>query len=143
MKRSTKLAAMTAATAAAFGIGTSLAVPANDVPEVDIGQLQIAPEAQAVDSFTMLRQPHSWSAVDEDTLIVWVTPWRPYLVELAFPAHDLKFAHTIGVTSFGSRVYAKFDSVKVAGFRYPIDGIYELTREEARHWQRTRNASES
>ena len=57
----------------------------------------------------------------------------PYLVELAFKSHDLKFAQVIGITQFGSRVYAKFDAVKVGGFRYPIDSIYKMTREEARN----------
>ena len=55
-------------------------------------------------------------------------------MELAFPSHDLRWAHAIGVTSVGSRVYAKFDAVKIGGFRYPIDSIYKLTREEARNW---------
>ncbi|HLF12809.1 MAG TPA: DUF6491 family protein, partial [Gammaproteobacteria bacterium] len=85
---------------------------------------------------SMLARPYSWSAVDEDTVIVWATPFRPYLVELAFPSHDLRFADVIGLTSVGSRVYAKFDSVKVRGFRYPIDSIYKLTREEARNLKR-------
>jgi len=36
------------------------------------------------------------------------------------------------LTSVGSRVYAKFDAVQVRGFRYPIQGIFKLTRDEAR-----------
>jgi uncharacterized protein DUF6491 len=98
-------------------------------------------EAQAqafeqVDSIPMLTRPHSWHAVDEDTVVVWATPFDPYLVELAFKSHDLKWAHAIGLTQFGSRVYAKFDAVKVAGFRYPIDSIYKISREEARNLTR-------
>jgi hypothetical protein len=140
MKGFTKLAAISAAMAATVGLGAgAVAKPAGNVPQVDIGQLQIAPEAERVESFSILGRPHSWTAVDEDTVIVWATPRRPYLIELAFPSHDLAFAEVIGVTSFGSRVYAKFDSVKVGGFRYPIDSIYELTRDEARHWRQ--NAS--
>jgi hypothetical protein len=42
----------------------------------------------------------------------------------------------IGITQFGSRVYAKFDAVKVGGFRYPIENIYKMTREEARNLTR-------
>lgn len=142
MKRFTKSAAATAAVAAMGGFGGAVAAaPAGNVPEVDIGRLQIAPEAEQVESFTMLTRPHSWTPVDEDTVIVWATAFRPYLIELAFPSHELRWADVIGVTSFGSRVYAKFDSVKVDGFRYPIDAIYELTREEARDWRR--NARES
>jgi hypothetical protein len=91
-----------------------------------------APAFEEVDSFSVLSQLHSWQAVDDDTVIVWATAFQPYLVELAYPSHDLKFAEAIGVTSVGSRVYAGFDSLRVAGFRYPIDSIYKMTREEAR-----------
>jgi hypothetical protein len=91
-----------------------------------------APAFEQVDSIPMLRRPHSWQVIDDDTVIVWATPWDPYLVELAFRSFDLRFAHVIGLTQVGSRVYAKFDAVKVGGFRYPIDSIYKMTREEAR-----------
>ena len=89
----------------------------------------------------MMTRPHSWQRIDDDTVIVWATAFDPYLVELKFAAHDLKWAHAIGITQVGSRVYAKFDAVKVGGFRYPIDSIYKLTREEARNYVRDARAS--
>jgi len=92
---------------------------------------------QQVDSFTALAGLHSWTALDEDTLIVWSTPFRPYLLELRHPSNELKFAHAIGVTQFGSRVHARFDSVKVRGFVYPIDEIYKLSRDEAKQIAKT------
>jgi hypothetical protein len=92
----------------------------------------ITASLERVDSIVMLAKPHSWQAIDDDTVIIWATAFDPYLVELAFKSHDLRFAHVIGVTQSGSRVYAKFDAVKVGGFRYPIDSIYKMTREEAR-----------
>ena len=92
-----------------------------------------APAFEEVESIPMLTRPHSWQIVDDDTVVVWATPFDPYLVELAFKSHDLKFAHVIGITQVGSRIYAKFDAVKVDGFRYPIDSIYKMTREEARN----------
>jgi len=92
----------------------------------------LTPAFEQVESIPMLTRPHSWNVIDEDTVVVWATPFDPYLVELAFKSHDLKFAHVIGITQFGSRVYAKFDAVKVGGFRYPIDSIYKMTRGEAR-----------
>ena len=100
-------------------------------PEVEPG-----PAYEQVDSFWMHSRPYSWSALDDDTVIVWASAFDPYLVELAYPSHDLKWVQTIGVTSFGNRVYAKFDSLQVRGFRYPIDSIYKITREEARNLQR-------
>jgi hypothetical protein len=95
-----------------------------------------APAFEQVDSITMLRGPHSWQVVDEDTVIVWATAFDPYLVELAFRSPDLQFAQAIGITQVGSRVYAKFDAVTVRGFRYPIASIYKLSREEARNFPR-------
>jgi hypothetical protein len=98
-------------------------------------ETEIDPRARAfeeVDSIPMLTRPHSWQIVDDDTVIVWATPFDPYLVELAHRSPDLRWAQVIGISQFGSRVYAKFDAVKVGGFRYPIDSIYKMTRGEAR-----------
>lgn len=124
---STKLAAVCAAALLTVVAASSFAAPAHRtaVNAADLG-------FEEVDSIPMLRRPHSWTAIDDDTVIVWATPRDPYLVELAFESHDLKFSHAIGITQFGSRIYAKFDAVTVAGFRYPIDSIYRMTREEAR-----------
>ena len=91
---------------------------------------------ERVDSIPALTRPHSWHAIDDDTVIVWATPFDPYLVELAFRSPDLKFTEIIGITQVGSRIYAKFDAVKVRGFRYPIESIYKMTREEARNLTR-------
>jgi hypothetical protein len=117
-----------------FGLSSaSLARPANAAANPATVNAQ-APQVvgEEVDSIPMLRPLHSWTAVDDDTVIVWTTPWDAYLVKLSFPSHDLPFAQAIGVTSVGSRVYAKFDAVQVRGFRYPIEGIFKLTRDEAK-----------
>jgi len=95
-------------------------------------EVAVAQAFERVDSIPALTKPYSWQVIDDDTVIVWATPWDPYLVELAFKSHDLKFTQVIGITQVGSRIYAKFDAVKVHGFRYPIDSIYKMTREEAR-----------
>ena len=88
---------------------------------------------EQVDSFTLFRRPYSWQPVDDKTVIVWTTPFDAYLVDLAFPSHDMKFVQAIGVSSSGSRVYAKFDAITIRGFRYPINNIYKLSRDEARN----------
>lgn len=121
----------------ALGLGLGLASvvgarPANDTAQTE----QVEPAFEEVDSFSILTRLHSWHAIDEDTVIVWATPFQPYLVELAFPSYDLRHTEVIGITSVGSRVYARFDSLRVAGFRYPIDSIYKMTREEARNLAR-------
>jgi hypothetical protein len=114
-------AASTGAAGASFARGASAAATT------------ALPAFEQVDSIPMLTRPHSWQVIDDDTVVVWATAFDPYLVELAFKSHDLKFAQVIGITQFGSRIYAKFDAVKVGGFRYPIDSIYRMTREEARN----------
>ena len=116
------VAGLTVGSVASFARGTA---PAANTPA--------ARAFEQVDSIPMLTRPHSWQIIDDDSVIVWATPFDPYLVELAFESHDLKFAHVIGITQFGSRIYAKFDAVNVDGFRYPIHSIYKMTREEARN----------
>jgi hypothetical protein len=109
----------------ALGLGLSSASPATT-------EIAMAPAYEEVDSIPMLRRPHSWQVIDNDTVVIWATPFEPYLVELAFSSPDLRFSQVIGVTQAGSRIYAKFDAVNIGGFRYPIDSIYKMTREEAR-----------
>jgi hypothetical protein len=121
-------AALTLLSATSFAAGARRPVGANSA-EADA----LAASLERVDSIVVFsRGPHSWQAIDDDTVIIWATAFDPYLVELAFRSPDLRFAHAIGVTQMGSRVYAKFDAVKVRGFRYPIDSIYKMSREEAR-----------
>jgi hypothetical protein len=125
-------------TLAALGLALGGAARAEDAAkadaEVDAGSLPAVTSLDEVKSISTLTRLDSWSAVDDDTLIVWATPFDPYLVELYRPSPDLRFAQAIAVTSFGSRIYAKFDSVRIAGFSYPIRGIYKLSRADAKEW---------
>jgi hypothetical protein len=127
---------------AALGLALSGAASAADIKpdaEIDLGHEALAAGVgglEQVDSIPNLTRLHSWSAIDDDTLIVWATPFDPYLVKLFMPSPDLRFAQAIGVTSFGSRIYARFDSVKIAGFSYPIRGIYKLSRADAKELSR-------
>ena len=91
-----------------------------------------APSLEAVDHIPALGRMHSWHAIDRDSLIIWATPFDPYLVRLARPSHDLRFAQTIGVTEFGGRVHSRFDSIYVGGLNYRISEIYRLSREDAK-----------
>lgn len=105
--------------------------------EINLGTAPQQAEARLrslvpVESIPAFGRLHSWSVVDDDRLIIWATPFRPYLVELFRPSPELKFAVSIGVTSFGSRIHAKFDSVEVDGFSYPIRRIYEMSRDDAK-----------
>lgn len=118
--------------AATAGIAASAAAAPADGEQGEQGeQDERAAGLEPVDSIPALTRLHSWSVVDAETLIVWASPSEPYLVRLFRPSPELKFAWTIGVSSFGSRVHAKFDAVQVDGFSYPIREIYELGRDEA------------
>lgn len=111
--------------------GTEDIEPA-DVLELDeLGAPRLA-SLEPVASIPALSRLHSWTVIDDDTLIIWSSPFDPYLVELFRPSRDLRFAWSIGVTSLGSRIHAKFDSVKVGGFSYPIREIYKLSRDDAK-----------
>lgn len=99
----------------------------------------VPPTAQleAVDKFHFFGRLDGWRAVDRNTLIVWTTPFKPYLIELRRPASGLRFAEYIGVTSTAGTVHAGLDNIRVDGFRYPIKSIHPLTKQQARDWGRT------
>lgn len=117
---------MIAATALSLGLLAS-AQAANDEQQA-IVNVPLEP----VESIWMRGRMSGWTALDRDTLIIWAGAFRPYLVELQRPAHDMRFAHAIGVTEFAGRVHSRFDSVVVRGMRYRIDEMYRLTPEDAK-----------
>jgi hypothetical protein len=124
---------------AAFGLaltGSARSEEIKPVAEIGAGNPPLVTSLEQVDSIPALARLDSWSAVGDDTLIVWATPFDPYLVKLYRPSPDLRFAQGIAVTSFGSRIYAKFDSVRIAGFSYPIRGIYKLSRADAKEFNK-------
>ena len=90
-------------------------------------------DMRPVDHFWTFGDMDGWRPLGRDSLIVWATAFRPYLIKLSRPSFELRFEHTIGVTSTGGTVFAKFDSVIVDGIRYPIRAIYELDPKTARH----------
>ena len=73
-----------------------------------------------------------WRAVGRDAIILWTTPFEPYLLKLDRPAFDLPFVENVGVTSTGHELYARFDSVIVRGMPYRIASIHAISREAAR-----------
>jgi len=129
------LAAAAALTLASAGVSSLASARAASAPAASAegGAAEQTQAYEPVDSFVIFNRPYSWSAVDDHTVVIWTNPFTPYLVELAYPSHDMKFVQAIGVSSSGSRVYAKFDAVTIRGFRYPINNIYKLSRDEAKN----------
>lgn len=97
---------------------------------------------ERVSEIHAFRSIDGWRPIDDDTLIVWATPFRPYLLELSRRSFDLRFADVIGVTSTAGTVYEKFDDIVVGGLRYPIKAIYKLDPESARHMKPTSSRNE-
>jgi len=139
----TPLLSLAATAALTFGAALSSSVasahaasqPAATEPAANAGSAaaEAPPAYDRVDSFVIFGRPYAWRPINDSTVIVWATAFDPYLVELAYPSHDMRFVQAIGVSSSGSRVYARFDAVTIRGFRYPIASIFKLSREEARN----------
>lgn len=125
MTRIPAILALTAALAAAPAFGTA------DEETVNAYSNQF----ESVDKFHFFGRLNGWRAVDKNSLIVWTTPFKPYLIELRRPAWGLNFAHAIGLSSVGGTVHAKLDTVYVDGFRYPIKSIHKLTKEDAKRFK--------
>jgi hypothetical protein len=110
-------------------LGTAAAASATET-----GSERIMPMMNPVRSFQVFGRLDAWQPVDRDSLIVWATPSRPYLVDLKYGSPDLRFSEVVGVTSTVGRVHAKADSVVIRGVKYPIETIYELDPIQARNW---------
>jgi hypothetical protein len=121
------------AAAALLTLGAAGIASASSAKDPTPSSADQTPAYQQVDSFVMFGHPYSWSPVDDRTVVLWPTAFDAYLVRIAYPSHDMRYVQHIGVTSSTSRVYAKFDALQIRGFRYPIESIYKLTREEARN----------
>ena len=74
---------------------------------------------------------HNWKAVSRNEVVLWTSPLKAYLVTVRTPFNGLRFAQTIGVTSFAGRI-GKFDSILVNGWRLPIESIVKIDRETAK-----------
>lgn len=121
-----------------LGVGILLALGLGPIALAETATKDVSelPAFEPVRSIWAYGRFHDFDVIDDDTLILWTTPFQPYLVELRAPSHDLRFAHVIAVESTTNRIYSKFDSIRIAGFPYPIDQIYKLSREEARQLKR-------
>ncbi len=90
---------------------------------------------EAVDRIQTWGRLDDFRVIDAETVVLWATPFRPYLVKLSAPTRSLRFARAIGVTSTNGAV-TRFDSVLVRGQRLPIRSIYRLEKAQARALQK-------
>lgn len=87
------------------------------------------PEHKKIHSFRL----YSWSELDQQRLILNVTPSRPYLITFKHKCSELDFANAIEVKNSGSLLLANFDYIRVSGQMSDncyIDTIHQLTKEQ-------------
>jgi len=104
------------------------------LPLVDVAHAasgDSASQGVEVKSFRLWGPLTKWQPLDKDSLIVWTTPSKAYLLDLRNGSTSLRNAQAIGITSTLHRVSAGYDNVVFDGVRYPIETIQSLDRAEA------------
>src|SRR5262249_40805347 len=62
-----------------------------------------------VDHFTWFGHYDGWNPIGKHELVVWTGVSDAYLIKVAEPCEDLRFANRVGLTSTASTVYSRFD----------------------------------
>ncbi|MGB9332534.1 MAG: DUF6491 family protein [Steroidobacteraceae bacterium] len=94
--------------------------------EAQVRERFAAYAGEPIDRMTWMGQYYSWEPIGENQLVVFTTPSDAYLLKVSGPCTDLKFVTSIGLTSTGSVVYSRLDSVKVRHWRCPIAEIRKV-----------------
>jgi hypothetical protein len=94
--------------------------------EAQVRERFAAYAGEPIDRMTWMGQYYSWEPIGENQLVVFTTPSDAYLLKVSGPCTDLKFVSSIGLTSTGSAVYSRLDSVKVRHWRCPIAEIRKV-----------------
>ncbi len=81
---------------------------------------------EPIDSFTWLGRYDGWESIGRYELVVFTGVSDAYLLKVGPPCENLQFAQRIGLTSTGSAVHARFDSVTSGGWRCPIEEIRRI-----------------
>jgi hypothetical protein len=73
--------------------------------------------------FTWYGNFDGWQALSAHQALIWTTPAKAYLVEVAKSCEDLRQADRIGLTSTLDAVYSRYDYLTVHGARCAIEQI--------------------
>lgn len=79
----------------------------------------VAHAGAPVDKFRLFGQLTRWTALDDQSLVVWTRPSEAWLLDLTGPCPDLEYAYAIGLTDTLGTVNARFDKVLVSS-RSPV-----------------------
>lgn len=74
----------------------------------------------------------SWTPLDNQRFILYVTPFNPYLVTLDRRASGLMFREQVAFKFNSSTIHTKFDTIYVDGFPYGFKRIEKLDKETAK-----------
>ncbi len=87
-----------------------------------------------------LRLMREWVSLGRTHLAVYTSVNEAWLLEIEQPCHGLDFARAVQLTSTGSRVYSRFDTVR---FDEQICRIREIRKVDARAMKAERRAQAS
>ncbi|MFK7956078.1 MAG: DUF6491 family protein [Lysobacterales bacterium] len=85
----------------------------------------------------------SWTAIDDQRLVLYTSPFRPYLLTLNRKAAGLQFDQRVSFQFDNNHIYANFDRIVVDGFPYTIAKIEKLDRDTARALARRDKGSDA
>jgi hypothetical protein len=75
-------------------------------------------EAHAGDpvrNFRLFGRMNGWTPLGNSAMVVWTRPNEAWLLNFTGPCQDLQFATTVTISSFGSTVTSRFDTVMPVG----------------------------
>lgn len=84
-----------------------------------------------------LRLMREWVSLGSTHLAVYTSVNEAWLLEVEQPCHGLDFTRAVQLTSTGSRVYSRFDSVR---FEHQICRIREIRKVDVRAMKAERRA---
>ncbi len=103
-------------------VGACSGVPPRQDPQ-EVRARYASYAGEPLDRITWLGRFDSWESLGNNQLLVFTTPNDAYLLAVTPPCTDLPFVQNIGLTSTGSTVTARLDSVTVKGWRCQIAEI--------------------
>jgi len=95
-----------------------------------------------VDRVTYLNHWDNWEAVGQYQLVLWTGINDAYLITVAPPCENLRFANRIGISQTTNTIYARFDAVLVKHWRCQITEIRPINYLKMRQDEREQRAQE-
>jgi hypothetical protein len=95
-----------------------------------------------VDHITYLGRYDNWQSVGPYQIVFWTGINDAYLITVASPCENLRFAQRVGITQTANTIYARFDAVLVKHWRCQITEIRPINYLKMRQDLREQRARE-